>query len=367
MKRHTIQTYITNLLTAFFLISAPLSFANSATDTIKVADKVFPQHEVFDAVIEAIHHSTVSSRISSEVVEVNYDVNDIVPKGAVIIKFRDEEYQARVAQMQASLLADDAQIKETLARQKEASSENKRIKNLHKRKLTSQAALDSANANLSAANAKVLAIKAQRKAHKAQLSEAIVQLSYTEIVAPYTGVVTERFIELGEMASPGQALITGVSLEQLRAIVKVPQYLLATIQSSNSPVLNLPDGRKISGTKVTIVPQANIYNHSFKVRVDLPVGTENLYPGLFTKLHFTTGEEHIRAIPQSAIVQRSEVSGIYIQSKEKVISFRQIRLGRHLSNDQREVLAGLSVGEHVLLNPLKAAQQLKLNNSGTQL
>jgi len=367
MKRHTLKTTILSLFTTLFIMGTTTSLASSNLDTVTVEDKSFPQHEVFDAVIEAIHHSTVSSRIASEVIEINYDVNDFVPKGALIIKFRDEEFQARVAQMQASLLADDAQINETLARQKEALLENKRIKNLFKRKLTSQASLDSANANLSAADAKVLAVKAQRKAHKAQLSEAMVQLSYTKIIAPYGGVVVERFIEIGEMASPGQHLITGVSLEQLRAIVKVPQYLLSAIKSAKTPVLHLTDGREITANKITIIPQANNVNHSFKVRVDLPKGLDNIYPGLFAKLYFNVGDESIRAIPQVAIVQRSEVSGVYVQAKNKTITFRQVRLGRHLQNEQREILAGLSSGEQVILDPIQASKTLKSNNSGNTL
>jgi multidrug resistance efflux pump len=80
----------------------------------------------------AIHQSTVSSRISAEVIELNYDVSDAVPKGAVIMKFRDEEFQARVAQLQAGLLADKAQSREAVARQTEVSADAERVKNLFK-------------------------------------------------------------------------------------------------------------------------------------------------------------------------------------------------------------------------------------------
>ena len=366
MKHNTIRTLALGFLTSLLLVSFSSSFAGSEIETVSVKDKTFPQQEVFDAVVEAIHHSTISSRISAEVIELNFDVNDVVPKDALIMRFRDEEFQARVAQIQASLLADKAQIREAVARQKEASSEEKRVRNLFKRKLLAQAALDTAIANLAATNAKVQAVQAQRKVHQAQLDEAKVQLSYTKIIAPYSGVVTERFIELGEMVSPGQHLMTGISLNALRAVVKVPQYLLPAIQSAKAPVLTLIDGRDIAGGKVVIVPQADVRSHSFKVRVDLPEGIENVYPGLFGKLQFVVGEELIRVVPQIAIVQRSEVSGIYVQT-ENALTFRQVRLGRILADGQREVLAGLSVGEQVALDPMQAARMLKLNSSRSSL
>jgi len=194
-----------------------------------------------------------------------------------------------------------------------------------------------------------------------------VQLSYTQIIAPYSGVVTDRLIELGEMVSPGQHLITGVSLEQLRVVVKVPQYLLTAIQSATSPELNLFDGRKIKGGGMTVIPYADRDSHSFKVRIDLPPAVENIYPGTFGKLRFITGEEQVRVVPQSAIVQRSEVTGVYVLSAAQSLIFRQVRLGRLLDGQQREILAGLSVGENIASDPLAAAKLLKLNSSRSQL
>jgi len=369
VKHQNIRSFIVVLISSMLvaLYTSNVVRAETNLDTTVVVDKTFPQQTVFDAAIEAIHHSTVSSRIAAVVTELNYDVNNVVPKDAIIMKFRDEEFQARVAQLQANLLADKAQSREALARQKEAASDAERVKNLYKRKLLAQAGLDKANADLSAANARVQAINAQLKAREAQLDEAKVQLSYTQIVAPYSGVVTERLIELGEMASPGQHLMTGVSLDQLRATIKVPQYLLPAIKSADKPVLLLTDGRQIKGEKITIIPQADINSHSFLLRVDLPAGLEDIYPGMFAKIQFVVGNELVRIIPQVAIVHRSEVAGVYVQTKEQQVIFRQVRLGREMPDGQREVLAGLAVGEQVALDPLQAVRRLKLNSSSPAL
>lgn len=357
-------TFIFSMFIAVMLNTTAL--ANPALDVTAVADKTYPQYEVIDAVIEAVHHSTVSSRIAAEVIELNFDVNDVVPKGAVIMKFRDDEFQARVEQIKAALLADKAQSREAYAREKEAASEAKRVKDLFKRKLLAQAALDKANADLSAAQARVQAISAQTKSREAQLVEAQVQLSYTTIIAPYAGVVTERFIELGEMASPGQHLMSGISLSQLRAVVKVPQYLLPKIKLAQNPELVLADNRVVAGTNVVVIPYADSKSHSFKVRVDLPTDVEHVYPGMFGKMRFAVGDEVVRVIPTSAIVQRSEVSGVYVLSDDDRIMFRQLRLGRNFDDGQREVLAGLSIGERVANEPLAAARLLKQNSSRSQ-
>jgi RND family efflux transporter MFP subunit len=349
------------LLSCFLTIQIGITYAQAPLESVTVVEKSFTQHEVFDAVVEAVNHSTVSSRISAQVIEINFDVNDVVPKGAVIMKFEAAEFKARVAQIEANILADKAQGHEAVARQKEARSEAKRVKSLYARKLISQAALDAANANLSAANARVQAIQAQSKSRQAQLAEAKVQLSYTQIIAPYSGVVTERFIELGEMVSPGQHLMTGVSLAHLRAVVNVPQYLLSDIQSAVNPEF-IFDDRVIKGEKVTIIPHADSASHSFLIRVDFPEAVKNIYPGSFGKLYFPTGAEQVRVVPQSTLVQRSEVAGVYVLTDDQPLIFRQIRLGRLLEGNYREVLAGLSVGEKIASDPLEAAQLLNLNS-----
>lgn len=365
MKHQIIRSFIVVFINSVLITLYTSSIVRAETnlDVTAVVEKSFPQQTVFDAAIEAIHRSTVSSRIAAEVIELNFDVNDVVPKGATIMKFRDDEFQARLAQLQANLLADKAQSREALARQKEAASEAERVKNLYNRKLLAKAALDKSNADLSASNARVQAIQAQLKAREAQLDEAAVQLSYTQIEAPYSGVVTERLIELGEMVSPGQHLMTGVSLEQLRAIIQIPQYLLTAIKSADKPVLMLMDGRQIKGEKITIIPYADVNSHSFSVRVDLPTGLQDIYPGMFGKIQFVVGNEQVRVIPQVAIVHRSEVAGVYVQVDDNKLIFRQVRLGRKMTEGQREVLAGLAVGEKVALDPLQAVRLLKQNSS----
>lgn len=359
MRRPYLISLALSCFMALFFIGVAPANAEPSLDLILVEELNFPKTEEFNAVIEAVHGSTVSSRIAAEVVTVNYDVNDRVTQGSVLIRFRDEEFLARVAEIEANLMADKAQYQQAIARQKEASSETKRVNNLFKRQLLAQADLDTVTADLSVANAQVQAFLAQINSRQAQLQEANVQLSYTQIIAPYSGIVTERLIELGEMASPGQHLMTGVSLQQLRAVVNVPQYLLPAIISAPLPTLTLTDGRHIVGSKTTIVPSADVASHSIKVRVDLPSDIQSLYPGMYSKLKFVTGEENIIAISQSSVVERSEVTGVYVQDDENKVLLRQIRLGRMLENKQREVLAGLSVGESIAIVPHQAVQVIK--------
>jgi multidrug efflux pump subunit AcrA (membrane-fusion protein) len=62
-------------------------------------------------------------------------------------------------------------------------------------------------------------------------------------------------------------------------------------------------------------------------------------------------------VPERAIVQRSEVTAVYVVDKDGRASLRQIRTG-HRFDDRLEVLAGLTPGERIAVDPLAAMKQL---------
>jgi hypothetical protein len=113
---------------------------------------------------------------------------------------------------------------------------------------------------------------------------------------------------------------------------------------------------------MTVFPFADQGSNTFKVRLNLPANLANLYPGMFVKAGFLTGEKRELAIPKAAVVQRSEVTGTYV-IKEGKVSFRQIRVGRDLG-DSLVVLSGLTEGEQVALDPISAGATLKAQAQG---
>lgn len=302
------------------------------------------QERVFDAVIEAVHQSTVSSQIVGRVVEINYDVDDFVPKGSVILRFRDSEQRARAEQAQASL-------QEAKARLEEAQDEYTRIKDIYAKKLVAKAELDKAEVALKAARARV-------EAAEARLAEAQEQLDHTVIKAPFAGVVTQRHVALGETVGVGQPLMTGFSFEHLRATTQIPQTFVGAVREHGQARALLPDGNSVAAESLRVFPYADEQSHAFNVRVNLPQDDHGVYPGMFVKVAFVTGDAERLLIPAVAVVKRSELTGIYVVDAQGRLSLRQVRIGAH-HDEQVEVLAGLEAGERVALDPIAAGIALK--------
>jgi RND family efflux transporter MFP subunit len=310
----------------------------SALQSAEASHQIVAREQVVDASIEAVFQSTVSAQTSGRITEVLVDVDDYVTKGDIIVRFRDKEQRAA--------------YKAAQAKAEEARASFTRVKDLIERKLVSKSDYDKAEAALKSANA--------------SLEQVQEQLEHTVVRAPYSGIVVKRHVEPGETANPGQPLMTGLSLENLRAIAEVSQRHIHSVRKLGRARVILPtqDNLSVEGTKLTISPYADPTSHTFNVRVDLPEGQHGVYPGMFAKVAFVTGEEERLLIPTQAVVHRSEVTGVYVL-KGKEIAFRQIRVGRKLGDGKQEVLAGLDAGEKVALDPIQAGVMLKEMRAGS--
>jgi RND family efflux transporter MFP subunit len=302
-----------------------------------------PVERELDGKIEAVNQGTVAAQTSGRVSEILYDVNDFVPAGAVIMRLRSTEQRAGLAQAEASL-------REATARETEAQTRYQRIADMYERRVVPKAALDEATANRDAAVARLAAARAA-------IASAREGVAYTEIRAPYAGIVTKRQVEVGETVGPGTPLMSGLSLQYLRVTVDIPQSIVEQVRRIKKAAVYL-EGRRIEATKLTIFPEASSPSSTFRARLELPENAADLYPGMFVKVGFVVGEADRLLVPAPALVTRSEVTAVYVLDAGGRTSMRQVRAGRR-SGAEVEILAGLSAGERVALDPIAAMKELK--------
>jgi len=318
------------------------ALATAAASYQSVADE-----QILDGVVEPVHQSTVSSEFVGRIEEINFDVDDFVPKGSVLIRFRDKEQRARLAQGKAAQA-------EAKARLTEARQEYQRIKNLVAKKLVAQSEMDRVTAALNSAEARLAAAEAQIKVAQEQLDRTVIK-------APYSGFVLARHVEVGETVQVGQPLMTGLSVDDLRVTVQVPQSFITAVSAQDRATISFP-GEKLPSVTVdhlTVFPYADPLSHTVKVRMNLPKGIQGVRSGTYVKVAFVTGESPQLLVPRQAVVRRSELTAVYVSGKDGVISLRQVRTGELRDNDMIEVLSGLEDGEQVVLDPIQAGLVLK--------
>jgi RND family efflux transporter MFP subunit len=327
------------LLIAALLLAAPALAAELSTATAKVEEVV--EEQVFDGVVEAVNRSTVSAQTTGRITELPFDVDDYVEQGEVIVRFRNQEQKARLERARASL-------EEARARLSQAESEYERIRQVFEQDLVSRSEMDRARAEYESAQARV-------EGARAALEEAREQFEHTVVRAPYSGIVVERHVELGETATVGQPLMTGLSLEHLRVVVQVPQRHIGALREHESARVRLPGGGVLAAESLRIFPYAEEGTHTFRVRARLPEGQHGLYPGMLVKVAFVSGREQRLLVPGDAVVRRSEVTAVYVHGEDGRLRFRQVRAATPLDDGRVPVLSGLTAGEEVVTDPVAAA------------
>jgi RND family efflux transporter MFP subunit len=294
-----------------------------------------------EATVEAVRQSTVSAQIAGRIVELRFDVGDVVKKGDVIARI-DERAATQ------ALAASEAQVAEAEAALRNARVNFERSKQLLAQKFVSSAAVDKAEADYKAAQARVAALLAGA-------GQAATERSFATLFAPYSGVVSARHVELGEMATPGKPLLTGFDPSTLRVVATVPQAQVAAIEAGGKARVELPGiGKWIDARRVTVVPAADPRTHTTRVRLELPEDVRGVYPGVFARAHFVVGLAPRLMEPRDAVLHRSEVTGVYVIDEKGYPRLRQVRLGTASDEHSIEVLAGLKSGERVALEPVKA-------------
>jgi RND family efflux transporter MFP subunit len=317
----------------FFGLTVAIAAEPLPLITVKphAVDLAFPA----ESLVEAVQQATVGAQIAGRVLEVRADAGQSVKKGDVLMRIDGRE-AAEAARAAAAQYAN-------------AKVSYERTKSLVTQKFMSSAALDKAKADLDAAAANRAAAGAGQ--------------SYATIVAPMTGIIARRHAEMGDMATPGKPLFTIYQPGTLRVTASIPQYRLKAMRDVKTARVEFPElGKWVDAVKVQVLPTADAATHVSQVRVTLPDVPEAT-PGMFARVHFVTGQAEKLTVPTGAVLRRGEVAAVYVQMPDNRLSLRQLRLGEAVGQGEMEVLAGLSAGDQVVTDPVKAGIFLKQNSS----
>ncbi len=316
---------LTLLAGALLPALAPAQPALPATVTVEYreVDLTYPA----EAVVEAVRQATLAAQVPGRVLEARVDAGDRVRQGEVLMRIDEREAAQGLAGTQAQY--------------ENARTNYERTRNLHQQKFVSKAALDKAEADF--------------KAAAATSGQAGTVLTFTRITSPLAGFVAQRHTEPGEMATPGKPLVTVYDPKGLRVTADIPQYKLAEVRRHLRAQVEFPEtGHWLEAASVTVFPAADARTHTVRARVSLPEDLPGIIPGMFARAHFVIGRAKKLLVPAQAVLRRGEVTAVYVVDGQGAAHLRQVRLGEPLAGGFHEVLAGLSPGEKVALDPVKA-------------
>ncbi len=344
MSRYILHARSGLLIAGLLLLPAALLAAegDAAVPTVKIEPQLRARSHASEATIEAVRQATVAAQVQGRVLEARVDAGARVRQGEVLMRIDTREADQAVAAAAATVAAAQARLVD-------ARAALERTRSLRARNFISAAALDQAQAAFDAA-------RAQHAAAEAGRAQADASRGFATVTSPLTGVVAQRLTELGEMAQPGRPLMLIYEPGALRAVADVPQQQLASLgRGALQAKVEFPEsGRWLDAASVTVLPAADPRTHTARVRVALPAEAAGVVPGMAARVHFLVGSAPRLTVPGAAVLRRGEVTGVYVADGKGGFSLRQLRVGSTLDDASVEVLAGLSGGETIALDPVRA-------------
>jgi len=268
-----------------------------------------------------IFQAILSSRIQGTIDKLLVREGTQVSKGQTLIQLDNRDIQADLARASAEVENAKAQLD--------------RMKTLYGQDAVSKQEMENATRTYKVA-------EADRKA-------VLAQLSYTVVKAPFDGMITEKKVEAGELASPGQPLLKMEDPRKLRLETTVAEGDLKSVSLGDKiPILIDALGvQTLRGIVSQILPAGDPHTHTFMVKVDLPI-TSGLKSGMFGRLQLDKGVTQTMLVPASVIVERGELTTVFVVGSDTISRLRWVKVGRRLDT-QIEILSGVNVGERVLL------------------
>ena len=290
--------------------------------------------------ITAVNSATLCTRMMGHVESIPVKIGQKVNKGDVLVSINNVDLRAKKAQVEASIT--EAQVAFNNAKK-----DYERFQNLFKENSASQKELDDMTARYEMA-------KARLEAANQMKNEVNSQFAYANIRAPFSGVVTNTYIDEGDMANPGVPLVSVESPGGFEVEAKVAENNISGISvGTKAHILVKALDTTITGKVSELSASAQNTGGQYVMKVLLDKTDAKILSGMFATVRLEAGEgsngKTVVTVPSKALVHKGQLTGVYTLGQDNVALLRWLRLG-DTYGDEVEVLSGLSAGDQYIVS-----------------
>jgi RND family efflux transporter MFP subunit len=245
---------------------------------------------------------TVSSEVAGKVLKVHYDVGQIsgdqpfAEIDPTFIKFQIDSTHQGVQNLKIALA-------KSRSRTAYLEKEFNRIDKLFRENSTAETQKDKAAEDLAQAMLEVESIEVQIAEMEITLKELQERKRRHKIYAPKGWIVTDKFIEPGEIISPNTALARVADYRELIIPLSVSGKELSAIQDLPSEFDAYLEGVPVKASINWVNPEFNEKTRKLQIELILRHYNKEKRGGLFFSLPLEIATEGLR-IPKSAVITR---------------------------------------------------------------
>lgn len=291
------------------------------------------------APIEAFAEAMVVAKVGGEVKQIFVEEGDDVPSGAVLARLDGDRLRFELNQVEANLRKLERDFQRNL--------------DLREKSLISAGDFEK--------------IQYELEALKASYNLAKLELNYTEIRAPIKGVVSERFIKVGNVIDVNAATFMVTSLEPLVSYLHAPEREYGRIRTGQTATLQIDalQSAEFVATVARVSPVIDSETGTFKITIEVSDDSRRLKPGMFGRISIVyDSRADALQIPRGAIIEENGESSVFVIDGDQA-QRRGIRTG-YIDGPNIEVLDGLDEGEEFVIvgqTSLKSGSTVSIINA----
>lgn len=301
--------------------------------TLVIEAATLPVYHAAPATIIAEQRIEVASRLMGYIRDIAVTEGQSVTRGQRLFTVDPIDVQGQVDQSRLGVRqAEDAY--------QDAKADYERFTNLFKEEVVSRQQFEKMKLQHDTAAARL-------EQAKVGLSTATGQLRYAAVSSPIAGVVTRKLADAGDLATPGQPVLVVENPSRLQVATQVPQAVLNNLKLGQVIAVEV-DGldQPLQAKVARLSPAADPVSHSFPVKLD--VQGPGVKSGGFARVLFPVAERQALVVPQTALVNRAGITGLFVVGQDGIAQFRMVRSGDS-RDGKTEVQAGLASSERIVV------------------
>lgn len=293
----------------------------------------------------------ITPQVSNRVTRILVDLGDEVSRGQVLAEIHNVPFRDAVEQA-------EAQIRQARAAFERDSTQLNRQLELFERELISQSEFDEFRTTY-------LNSLAQLESSNASLTQSRENLNNTRVRSPVNGVVLNRMIAEGDVASTGQAIFEVANMVGFETRVFLPVQDWELVQIGQAVTMRLSSrGNDIAdGIVSRKSPQLNPTTGLGEVVITLTDAFSSVYQGALVQASINLQtKDDVVVIPRSAMVEKVDTYiepetgtieldrsfSAFVNQGDSIAVRRELVLGIE-QGDRIEVLQGLNPGDGLII------------------
>jgi HlyD family secretion protein len=192
--------------------------------------------------------------------------------------------------------------------------------------------------------------RAQMEAAQAHYQSAQAQAAFAEVRSPISGVISDRALNIGEMAGSGSALFSIVDISRVVARANIPVHQAALIRVGKSATISGPGG-ELSGKVTVVSPAVDPSTTTVEIWVEAANTGEKLTPGITVKISINAGEIRNALVVPAAALLNSDEGGekVMVAGSDSLAHEQKVEVGVR-SGDDVQILSGVKEGDKVIVD-----------------